>query len=808
LLAQPHLAGSVRIKLALKRLNVLGSVLMIAAHPDDENTPVLAYLSRGRNVRTAYLSLTRGEGGQNLLGPELGELLGLIRTQELLAARQIDGAEQYFTRAIDFGYTKTAAEALSRWGHEAVLSDVVWIIRRFRPDVILQVFTGTPSDGHGQHQASGILAREAFTAAADPSRFPEQLRWAEPWQARRLMQGGFKSPERPAIEAGIGDFDPLLGLTYVEIAGMSRSMHRSQGMGAPEWRSAGNGSLVFLAGEPARQDIFDGIDISWSRLPGGARVGEILRQAAQRFLPEQPEETIPLLLEARPLMAALRDPWAELKLRELDETVALCAGLRLDATAGAATAFPGESQQVDAEAVNHSGFPLSLHGVRLEGIAGISAEDSTISALARNRLSRRRLPLVIPAGQPYSQPYWLERPHGPGRYEVPDQGMVGLAESPAPFTTRFRIGAGAGELRIARPVVRRHFDRLAGEVTRTLVVAPPISVRITEPVLLFPDSKAKRVAVLVTGIAGAACGELRLEAPPEWRAQPASRTFRLEYEDEETTLWFTLKPPGARTAAVLRAIASSGGREFSTDMDMICYPDLAPQAVFLPATARLVRAEVRTLARRTGYVKGSGDEVPRALRQMGCEVEFLSHDDLAQGDLSRFDAIVTGVRAYNVRADLRAKLDRLLRYVQGGGTLVVQYNVADGRSPETVARIGPYPLRLGRARVTAPDAPVGLLDPEHPLLMSPNKISAQDFEGWVQERGLYFASEWDPRYQPLFQCHDPGEAPLQGATLYARYGEGAFVFTAFSWFRQLPAGVPGAFRIFANLLSAGAAARR
>ncbi len=781
---------------------------MIGAHPDDENTPVLTYLTRGRSARTAYLSLTRGEGGQNLLGPEQGELLGLIRTQELLAARRIDGAEQYFTRAIDFGYTKSAADTLSRWGHDAVLADVVWVIRRFRPDVIVQVFTGTPSDGHGQHQASGILAREAFAAAAGGSKFPEQLCWVQPWQAKRLMQGGFKSAGGPGIEINIGEFDPLLGFSYTEIAGMSRSMHRSQGMGSPEWRGAGVRSLTFLAGEPAKQDIFDGIDITWNRLPGGAQVGEILARAAREFVPEQPERTLPVLIQARPLIAAMKDPWATVKLHELDETIALCAGLWLDATAETFTAFPGESLEVSIEAVNRSQFPLSLTGVRLEGMPGVFAADSTTASLPYNETVRRSLPLTIPAGQPYSQPYWLERPHSPDIYDVPDQEMVGLAESPAPLRARFRMEAGSEEIEIVRSVVHRYVDLLAGEMTRTLVVAPPISVKISESVLLFADGKAKTVEVMLTSNAGAASGELRLEAPAGWRIQPASHAFRIEDADGQTTLRFTLQPPQGQTTAVLRAIASSNGRELSTDIDVIRYPDLASQTVFLSATARLVRAGVRTLAHQIGYVVGAGDEVPRALLQMGCKVTFLGSDDLAQGDLSRFDAIVTGVRAYNVRADLRASQDRLLEYVRAGGTLLVQYNVADGRSPEAVASIGPYPLRLGRDRVTAENAPVTFLDPKNPLLLSPNKISEQDFGGWIQERGLYFASEWDAHYQPLFECHDPGEGPQKGATLYARYGKGAYVFTAYSWFRQLPGGVPGAFRIFANLISAGIAVRR
>jgi len=802
--AQRNLAGAVQTQLALERLTVLGSVLTMGAHPDDENAALLAYLARGRKARAAYLSLTRGDGGQNLIGSEQGELLGLIRTQELLAARRIDGGEQFFTRAIDFGFSKSADETFAKWGHEAILADVVWTVRRFRPDVIVLGVTG----GHGHHQASGILGREAYTAAADKSRFPEQLRWVQPWQAKRLLLVGFG----PGAAAGggaasgtrmdTGEFDPLLGFSYTEIAGMSRSLHRTQGMGAPERRGPSVSSAVHLAGEPAAGDIFDGIDTTWNRLPGGAEVAKILAEAARTFVPEQPDRTVPLLLKARPLVTAIKDPWATLKLQELDEAIALCTGLYLAASTDRHAVVPGESLQVNFETVNRSRFPLALKGVKLEGMAGAPAEEFAALPLAYNQPDRRSLKITIPADQPYSQPFWLEKPSTGFTYVIEDQRLVGLPEPSAILQARIRIQAGSEEIEFVRPVIRRYVDRVGGETTRPLVVVPPVTVSISEPVLVFPEARAKTVGVLLRSNVNGASGELRLEAPEGWRVQPNSSAFRMAGANEETALSFTVSPPTGAASGELRAVARLNEREISSDMRVIAYEGIPPQTIFPPSTARLVRTDARTLASRVGYVMGAGDEVPDALRQLGCEVTLLGAEDLARGDLSRFDAIVTGVRAYNVRADLAANQPRLMDYLQRGGTLVVQYNVADPRSPAGLEGMGPYPFQVGRARVSVEEAPVTFLNPAHPLLAAPNKISDEDFRGWVQERGLNFASQWDARYEPLFESHDPNEAPLSGGTLYARYGKGVYIFTAYSWFRQLPAGVPGAFRIFANFLSA------
>ena len=805
-MAQRDLSGTAEIEQTLQKLNVVGSALMIGAHPDDENTAVLAYLARGRHVRTAYLSLTRGEGGQNLIGPEQGDLLGLIRTQELLAARRIDGAQQFFTRAIDFGYTKTAAETLAKWGHDRILSDVVWTIRRFHPDIVILRFSGTERDGHGQHQVSAILGKEAFTAAADPKRFPEQLKYEQPWQAKRLLwnvsrftremeQDAERMKDRIDIDAGA--FNPVLGKSYAEVAGISRSMHRSQGMGAAERRGPLRDSFVVIAGQPARQDLFEGIDLSWNRKPGEAEAGRRIGKALREFDPQHPDRVIPHLLAAR---AAAPDRAAE-----IDEAIARCAGLWVDAAAGRFAVLPGDSVQVKATVINRSGFRFDAAKVTIAGAGGKVERELSAAPLAYNKAVEAAIAYRIPRDQPYSQPFWLAKPKQGDTYTIEDQRQIGVPDSPPVLEARFELTAGGAQIELTRPVQYRYVDRVQGELTRPLVVVPPVAVNLPESVRLFPEAGRRSIHVQVQANQAGATGQVRLEMPAGWTAEPTGLEFKLPARGEQQELVFEITPPSAGAVAHLRAVAETGGRTIAQGMQAISYPHIPAQTVFPPAEEKLVRAGVNVLAKKIGYIMGAGDEMPRALEQMGLSVTLLTAADLEQRNLSEFDAIVAGVRAYNVRADLPANQHRLLEYVRAGGTYIVQYNTFDrGGLPQ----IGPYPLTFGtdmqrrHDRVSVEDAPVALPNPGNPLLHAPNEITPRDFEGWVQERGLYFASKWDPRYQPVLESHDPDAPPNPGGMLYARYGGGVFVFSGYAWFRQLPAGVPGAYRIFANMLSA------
>jgi LmbE family N-acetylglucosaminyl deacetylase len=829
--AQRDVSGSEKIRLMLEEINNLGSVMMIAAHPDDENTALLAYLARGRHVRTAYLSLTRGEGGQNLIGKEQGPQLGILRTEELLAARKIDGAEQYFTRAIDFGFTKTSTEALTKWNREEVLGDVVWGIRRFRPDVIILRFSGTPRDGHGQHQASAILGKEAFSAAADPTRFPEQLKYVTPWQAKRLMTNlasftaeqereNAKIPDK--LEVDLGAYSPELGYSYNEIAGMSRSEHRSQAMGTPERKGALLNYLVTERGDKAVRDIFEGINIGWSRLEGGAEVESLLNAALASFLPSHPEALVPQLGKARAKMAAVaeasEDPLARRKLGELDELIALCAGVWAQAQSDKAQVTPGSELQVTLTAGRRSPLEVALLEAKVSGTKQSGAAQSATGdpsakiwypMLAFNKGFDMPVTVKIPESQPYTQPYWLENPPQDSMYRVSDPEKIGDPENAPVLTAEFHFKIAGLDIHLTRPVEHRYVDRVYGELVRPLAIVPPVGVEFGGMALVFPEKKPRRVEVPVKANAGRVGGELRLQAPAGWKVEPAVQQFSLSAADEQVVLGFDLTPPEGESQGTLRAVAKVGGREIAAATQVIDYPHIEAQTLFPPADAKVVRADIQNLARTVGYIMGAGDEVPEALRQMGAEVTLLSGDDLVHGELRRFDAIVTGVRAFNTRPDLRANYPRLFQYVADGGTLIVQYNTPDPGPNNTVvpnsttlAHIGPYPIKTGRERVTVEDAPVTFPNPDLALLHKPNEITARDFEGWVQERGLNFASEWDPRYLSVLESHDPGEKPLLGGELYTQYGKGAYIFSSYDWFRELPAGVPGAYRLFANMLSA------
>ncbi|MGC8884650.1 MAG: PIG-L family deacetylase [Bryobacteraceae bacterium] len=807
-------AGAVAVKQRLERLRVVGSVLMIAAHPDDENTALLAWCAQGRKLRTGYLSLTRGEGGQNLIGTEQGELLGVIRTQELLAARRIDGAEQLFTRAIDFGFSKTADEALAKWGREQVLADVVWVIRRFRPDVVVLRFSGTPRDGHGHHQASAILGREAFRLAGDANAFPDQLKHAQPWRPRRLFWNTFsftrqqeaeaeKMPQRLMIDTG--EYDPLLGMSYGEIAGLSRSQHRSQGMGAPERRGPAPNYLVLYDGDPARGDPFEGIDTSWNRVPGGAAVAEKLDEAVAAFSVDAPERVIGPLMEARRRMERIDHPDVRRKLEELDETVALAAGLWAEVSASRAAAPPGSSVTLNLSVLNRSRLPARLERVELRGLAG--GPQFGPAELGHNRLHTQSAALRVPEDAPLTQPLQLRHPPKGNLYGISRLAEIGPAEADPVLTAVFRISIAGGAIELKRPVEHRYVDRVRGELTRPFVVVPPVSVRLSAMPLLFRSREPRTVPVEVRATAGAAAGILRLEAPEGWRVEPGPQRFEISDIGQAATLDFRLTPPEAGARGWLRAAAEANGREWRHLVTNIEYEHIPPQTVLQAAETKLLREDIRVSVRRIGYVMGAGDLVPEALRELGCEVTMLDDAELAHGDLSVYDTIVTGIRAWNVRAGLRAAHARLRDYMERGGAVLVQYNTLEGFGPEAsdsiLRNVGPYPLRIGRERVTVEEAPVRTLAPEHPLLVRPNRITAADFEGWIQERALYFPAEWDPRYEALLETADPGQPPQRGGLLFARVGKGAYIYTSYAWWRQLPAGVAGAWRIFANLVSAG-----
>jgi LmbE family N-acetylglucosaminyl deacetylase len=800
---------------ALERLQTVGNVLYVAAHPDDENTRLLAWLVDDQRVRAAYLSLTRGEGGQNLIGSEQQPLLGVIRTQELLAARGVDGAEQLFGRERDFGYSKTPEETLAIWGKEEALGDVVWAIRRFRPDVIVTRFSPDARDTHGHHTASAMLALEAFKLAADPKAYPEQLKWVQPWQAKRIVWNrgnwGNTPPEelKGFLKLDLGGYDALLGQSFGEVAAHSRTMHKSQGFGATPTRGPAPDYFKVLAGAPMEHGLLDGVDVSWARVRGSEKLRDALKKARAGFDPEKPWLTVPALLEAADALDALPDnPWKADKRAELNEVIAGCSGLWADATAAEAIALPGGEVKVTVSVVNRTAAPLTIQSVKLPG-----HEAPLDKPLRTNEPFTVERTVTLAKTTPFSNPYWLREEPDAGRFVVADQSLVGLPEQPPPLAAEIAFVAGGRKLTLTRPVVYAWNDPVQGERRRPLEVLPPVTIDARAPMLVFPDAATKELRVVVRASRGAAAGVLRPEAPTGFSVEPASLPFKLAEANATEELVFHVRPPAKVNgeamggALKLSATLDAAGDKPRPDSDStvnrgvlrIEYPHIPIQTLTPPAQVKLVRFDLKRGRSKLGYIAGAGDEVPAALRQAGYDVTLISPDTLQREPLDHYQAIVVGVRAFNVEPRLFQAHAKLMSFVEHGGTLLVQYNTQN-RISKIGGQLGPWPFNISQDRVTDETAAVERLDPKHQVFHVPNVITEPDFAGWVQERGLYFADTWDEKYTPLLSMHDPGETAKKGALLWAKHGKGVFIYTGLAFFRQLPAGVPGAFKLFANLL--------
>jgi LmbE family N-acetylglucosaminyl deacetylase len=806
-LLSPDQMSAGEIQLALEKLNVLGRVLYIAAHPDDENTNLMAFWSNGSLYDAAYLSVTRGDGGQNILGSELGERLGVIRTEELLDARRIDHAQQFFTRALDFGFSKTAQETLHIWDHDKILADVVWIIRNFRPDVIATRFSPEDDKTHGHHTASAILATEAFSAAADPNRFPEQLAFVKPWQATRLVWNTspffFSNRNLPFDPTGlsileVGGYNPLLGKAYTEIAAASISMHKSQGVGGLPRRGARKEYFKPLKGQTMNSSLFEGIDTSWSRVATSGSVAAAIHQIISKFNPADPAGSVPELLELRKAMSSMQDEsWIPEKKADVDKIVAACLGLHIESSTAVETFTPGQTAAIKVEAINRSNVPVTLQQL---GFPGTGISNKVDVALPSNELVTKDLSCKIPDSAPYSQPYWLRKPRTLGTFTVDDQKLIGLPDNPPALPVEIVLQVKGQELRYIVDTKYRSADAVADELPRPLVIAPPAFVNVLDSVLIFPTDQPKSVSVRVTAASGPVKGGLKLAAPQGWEVSPASIPVDLKAVNAETVATFSLKPPNQSSEGSLRAIVSIEGRDYSLERVRISYPHIGVQTLMPPAEAKLVRADIRKKGELIGYIPGAGDDVPESLRQIGYSVKMLSEPEITAKNLAQFSAVVLGIRTYNTQDRIANWFPELLSYVKEGGVAIVQYNtLADLKTTE----FGPYPLEISRDRVTDENAPVRVLAPNHSLMNNPNKIMPKDFNGWVQERGLYFPNKWDSAYTPILSCNDPNEKPLDGGLLVAKSGNGFFVYTTYSWFRQLPAGVPGAYRLFSNMLSLG-----
>ncbi|SET72044.1 PIG-L family deacetylase [Hymenobacter actinosclerus] len=841
----PKTWSSGEILLGLKKLNVLGSALYIAAHPDDENTRLLAYLANGRLVETGYLSCTRGDGGQNLIGPELREGLGVIRTQELLAARRVDGGRQFFTRANDFGFSKTAQETFTIWDKEQVLADMVWVIRQRRPDVMITRFPPDARAGHGHHTASAMLAIEAFDAAADPKRFPEQLKSVQPWQARRLLWNTGSFFVKPGedmsqyLSVDAGGYNPLLGRSYGEIAAESRTKHKSQGFGSAAQRGEAPEYFQLLKGAPAKTDLFDGVDLTWNRVPGGAAVGKLVNEVIRNYDASNPSASVAGLLKVREVLQKLQpvrgNYWKDEKLGEVNELIQYLLGLYAEAISGEKTVASGQLMTITLDVLKRTDISIQLVGIgQVNGQAkdSIFANPYPLDKPFRSVIRNWRMPEFVES----TQPYWLREqgtvgmyaipkflpvaslPAGNGRVDVSQvidetsaaktgtgisrSSLIGVPENPNPATLTLLFRIGVESWRMSVPVQYKHTDPVRGEIYEPLTVVPPVMVNLGGQAFVFADQQPKTVPVTLRAGKAGVKGNVALTLPAGWQSEPASISFDLAAKDAEQTVQFQVRPgAGAKEGrAELRAVANVDGQAYSRGYQVIAYEHIPTQTLFPEATAPLVKLDLKRRGQQIGYLMGAGDEVPEALRQIGYTVTLLKPDELTDTNLRRFDAVVLGIRAYNTVEQLKTRQPALLKYVENGGNVVVQYVVNRGT---VLPEIGPYPMTLGRDRVTVEGAPVTLLNPKQPLLNAPNRISPQDFTGWVQEQGLYYPEKWDPRYQTVISSHDPGETPKESAILVANYGKGHYIYTGLSLFRELPAGVPGAYRILTNMVSLG-----
>jgi LmbE family N-acetylglucosaminyl deacetylase len=808
-LAPPSAGGLVELDRLLHRLAVPYRVLVIGAHPDDEDTSLLALMARGYGAEAAYLSLSRGDGGQNLIGGELGVALGLLRSQELVSARELDGARQFFTRAYDFGYSRSLDETLGFWLPDSVLKDVVRVVRRFRPHVILSVWSGTPRDRHGQHQMSGVVAYQAFTAAADPTRFPEleTEEDLEPWRPLKLYRSTRFDTASTTLTLETGGLDPMSGRTYEQIAMASRSQHRSQDMGRVQrtgpavTRMQLVADLVDREGEPSEAGLFAGIpaDTSWL-----ASFADSLRGAttAPRL-----GEAVPALADALRRTRELQLPAGQVEL--LERALAVAAGLVVDGTAARSEIVPGASLEVTLQIYNAGTRAVRIDRAWVRAPSGwlVTPVDPAPPALEPGSEARRRFEVTVPQDAEPSQPYFLTRPVVGALYDwsETEPAVRGLPFGPPLLEASVSMALLDAEVRLGREISRRFQDQAVGEVREPLRVVPAIEVALEPDRLVWSSAGPAEHVFTVTLMhraTGSTAGEVRLEADG-WK-MPPPQSFLFRDQGESQSFSFTVvRPDTERARATVWAVAATeSGAEHDLAAVQIRYPHVRPTAYVRSAASDVEIAPI-VLPRlgAVGYVRGAADRVPEALSRIGLPLEILDADAVAAADLSRFDAIVVGPRAYETDSALVSHNDRLLEYVRDGGLLIVQYQqyqfVRGGYAP--------YALEIARPhdRITDEAAPVTLLDPDHPAVTRPNHLGDSDWLGWPQERGLYFAHDWDDAYSPLLELSDPGMSPLRGGLLVASFGDGTYVYTGISFFRALPAGVPGAYRLFLNLLALG-----
>lgn len=810
----PAKPNAIEIYNQIEKLNFLGSVLYIAAHPDDENTRLIAYLSNDIKARTGYLSLTRGDGGQNLIGSELRELLGVIRTQELIEARKIDGGEQFFSRANDFGFSKNPVETLQIWDKEQVLSDIIWTIRKFQPDVIINRFDHrSPGTTHGHHTASAILSIEAYDKANQPNIFPTQLQFVNIWQPKRLFfntswwfygsKEKFNAADKTNLsKLQIGTYYQSLGKSNQEIAALSRSRHQSQGFGSTGTRGEEDEYLELLKGDipKNKSNIFDGIDTSWNRVKGGNEIGIILSEVQKKFNFNNPAASIPKLVKAYTLIDKLEDKhWRKNKSEEIKNIIAACAGLYLEATNDNQEATTGSTLKIKIEAINRSTIPIKLNGIGALPVYNHKEEQKAVE-LHNNIPFITNITLDLPKNFEYTNPYWLNQKGTDGMYTVDNQEEIGIPDVIRNAMVGFWLEIDGTEMSFERKVVYKYNDDVKGEVYQPLDIVPAITSSFSEKVYIFNNDKEKVISVKVKAGKDNCQGKVKLDLPEGWKVSPSEIAFAIEKKGEEVLVVFTVSPSKEISEINIKSVITIDEQIFDQNKVDINYPHIYKQIVLKPAESKAIHLKIKTKNEKIAYIMGAGDEVPKSLTQMGYEVEVIKPDEISTERLQSFDVVMTGIRAYNTVNALAYKQTILLDYVKNGKTMIVQYNTTDDLVTKNIA---PYALKISRDRVTEENAEVRFLAPTHAVLNYPNKITTEDFKGWKQEQGLYYPNEWDPAFTSILSANDKGETPKNGALLIAKYGKGNYIYTGLSFFRELPEGVSGAFRLLANIIAIG-----
>ncbi|MCD0478686.1 PIG-L family deacetylase [Chryseobacterium sp. LC2016-29] len=797
----------------LKTLKNLPKVLYLAAHPDDENTGLLSWLINDQNVETGYLSLTRGDGGQNLLGTEQGAALGLIRTHELLEARKLDGAQQFFTRAIDFGFSKNTTDTFKQWDSDNITADVVWVIRKFRPDIIICRFPPTSAAGHGQHAASAVVAEKAFKLAGDKTAFPNQLKYVNAWQPKRVLWNTFRfgavnTTAENQLKVTVGQYDAQLGMGYGELAGLSRSLHKSQGAGTQSVAGIKTEYFSHVNGEPAKKTLFDDVVKTWTS-QGNADIDQSLDKIISTFNFNNPDFSLPALLALRKKVMALKD--SELKkdkIKSLDNIILSCAG------------FMGEVVTNQAEAVareNHN-FRLNLisratNPIVLENVKWLSQSENFNRKLSKDSLITIQYEIQIPADAALTEPYWLAKPaKDAATFSVPSDTLIGLPEAESPLNVLLGLKIGSEKFQVKLPLSFKKLDPVRGDVVEALRIVPALELKFTQPLYLVKENEDLHLSLnfKINSNKQFNNGKVNLLYNGERLGGGDLKSINGKYFTVDYVI------PKNKLASIksdqlqLDANFIADEVTYNKKQVLIQYPHLPSLQYFTPATVAVMKGDIQVKVKKVGYIQGAGDFIPEFLRIAGIQVDVLKDEDFygnidesaengSQNKLSQYDAIVLGVRANNTEKKLGRWMPFLWSYVKAGGNLVMQYNT---NQDTTVDQLGMYNFTIANKRVTEENAEVKFLNPNHKLLNFPNKITADDFKGWVQERGAYFPAQWDAAYEPLFEMHDTGEEPLQGSTLYAKYGKGNFIYTPLAFFRQLTAGNVGAARLFLNFLSA------